>query len=111
LSGTVADISEGQIAIVVEGGGKEPVSYAVDAAASIVRDGQTVTFDKIDKGDHAVLTIDGSTKQVTNLVVEPAPNGGPRIELFLVGGVGLLGLVVAKRRLSVEPFIVKHIPD
>jgi uncharacterized protein YpuA (DUF1002 family) len=111
LSGTVNKTSGGQLAIVVDGSGDTPVSYVVDSAASIVLDGKPATLDKVDKGDHAVMSVDGSTHHVTELVVESADTGGIPMEPVLFGCVGLLGLVVVKRKRSVEPFVVKSVSD
>ncbi|MFL5761820.1 MAG: DUF1002 domain-containing protein [Thermomicrobiales bacterium] len=109
LSGTVNKASGGQLAIVVDGGNETAVTYDVDDAASILLDGKSSTLDKIGKGDHAVLTLDGSTHRVTDMVVESKQTGGLPKEAFAVVGIGILGLVVVKRKRSVEPFVVQHI--
>jgi hypothetical protein len=111
VTGTVNKSDGHELAIVVDGGNKTAVIYNVDAAAEIVRDGKPTTLDKIDKGDRAVLTVDGSTHQITRMVVESTNKGGLPIEPVLIACMGLLGLVLVKRKRSIEPFVVTHVSD
>jgi hypothetical protein len=82
----------------------------VDSHAAITRAGQPATLDAIGKGDSAVLTIDRTTRLVTELVVAPAPavTEDRPIQPVMLGIVGLMGLVLIKRRRSEEPFVVER---
>lgn len=110
VEGTVADIGEGHIAIVQDGGSTSSVTYRLDADVTIMRGDQQATLDAIGKGDRAILTIDGATQLVTNLVVAPTPatTEDRPLQPAMLGIIGLLGIALIKRRRGEEPFVLER---
>ncbi|HET8523472.1 MAG TPA: DUF1002 domain-containing protein [Thermomicrobiales bacterium] len=109
VTGTIAgtDVGKHQVSVLPSGGTGAPTAYTLTTSVSIVREGQSATLDVIRKGDHAVLTVDGTTHQVTRLTLEPAAQAGKRqIEPWWLAIAGLTGLLLVKRRYTSEPFVL-----
>lgn len=75
VSGTISDISDGQIWVNSSGGG-DAVAYQVPAEAQITRGGEASKFDALRKGDRVELTADPSSFVVSQMTVSAAPTAG-----------------------------------
>jgi uncharacterized protein YpuA (DUF1002 family) len=109
VTGAIAssDAGKREISVVPSGGTGSPTTYALTNSASITRGGQPATIDAISKGDHAVLTVDRTSHQVTKLALEPAVKDGKKpIEPWWLAVAGLTGLILVKRRRTPEPFVL-----
>lgn len=113
VAGKVARTGRGQISIAQGGLAGTPISFALDAGATIARAGKPAALGEIRTGDRAVLTVNGNTHRVTAMVVEPAlPPAANRFRgVWWLALFGLLGIFWAKRRYLGEPFVVKRKPD
>ncbi len=109
VSGAIASTDAGnrQISVVPAGSTGGPTTYSLTKSASIVRGGEPATIDAISAGDRAVLTVDGTSHQVTKLTLEPAVKDGKKqIEPWWLAVAGVMGLVLVKRRRTPEPFVL-----
>jgi hypothetical protein len=111
VNGAIASTDAGkrQISVVPAGSTAGPSTYALAKSAVIVRDGLPAALDTISAGDSAVLTVDGTSHQVTRLTLEPAVKDSKKqIEPWWLVLVGLTGLILVKRRRTPEPFVLKR---
>ena len=101
IEGTVVGASDGLLAL-TEVDSTQPVAFPVNAAASLVRDGQNVPLEALRVGDSIRMTIDGSSGQVLRLHATPAAT---QFAIRVPGAVALLaalGLIAGGAALATE---------
>lgn len=114
MAGTITDIKGSQILIQPEGDG-EANAVTVPASAAIMRDGETATLGSLREGDTVSLSIDGTTRTVSQLSATAAPSDGMTSNLsrfiFLLPALAVIPLVfILKGRDGVgDPFVVKRV--
>lgn len=101
IEGTVVGASDGLLAL-TEVDSTQPVAFPVNAAASLVRDGQNVPLEALRVGDSIRMTIDGSSGQVLRLHATPAAT---QFAIRVPGAVALLaalGLIAGGAALAIR---------
>lgn len=113
MTGKITDIEGSQILVAPAGGG-DASAVTVPATAAITRDGASATFGALRTGDTVSLTIDGTTRTVSQLAATaPADSMFANLStfVFLLPALAVIPLVfILKGRDGVgDPFVVKRV--